>query len=102
MGGVNFLVFVKPGELIEIIPQRGNIMVLLDQLKKVDDSFCIQSMNGKVNQIAGLCSLDNFVPGGIILIKNNKYIEKLVKKLEDNKALNNIGVVCNLATERGY
>lgn len=70
-------------------------MFPLNSFEKLDPSFNVRSPKGKGNgaQVATLCSLDQFHQDGMIFIKNKKYYERLLDKLNKGAALNNIGVV---------
>ncbi|MBI5149767.1 MAG: UDP-3-O-(3-hydroxymyristoyl)glucosamine N-acyltransferase [Candidatus Omnitrophica bacterium] len=68
-------------------------MFPLNSFEKLDPSFKVRSPKGKDAQVATLCSLDQFHPDGMIFIKNKKYYERLLDKLNKGAALNGIGVV---------
>ena len=68
-------------------------MFPLNRFGKLDSSFQIRSSKGKDAQVTTLCSLDQFHQDSMIFIKNKKYYERLLDKLQKGMALNNIGVV---------
>src|SRR3989338_4817750 len=68
-------------------------MFPLNRFVSLDSSFQVRSSKGKDAQIATLCSLDQFHQDSMIFIKNKKYYERLLDKLENGMALNNVGVV---------
>ncbi len=74
-------------------PQKGKDMFPLNRFVKHDASFQIRSSKGKDAEVTTLCSLDQFHPGGMIFIKNKKYYQRLLDKLQKGAALNGIGVV---------
>ncbi len=68
-------------------------MFSLNSFEKVDPSFKVRSPKGKDASVATLCSLDQFHQDGMIFIKNKKYYQRLLDKLEKGAALKGIGVV---------
>lgn len=68
-------------------------MFSLNNFEKLDPSFKVRSSKGSDARVTTLCSLDQFHQGGMIFIKNKKYYERLLDKLNKGAALNNIGVV---------
>ncbi|OGX24164.1 MAG: hypothetical protein A2787_06395 [Omnitrophica WOR_2 bacterium RIFCSPHIGHO2_01_FULL_48_9] len=68
-------------------------MFALDSFAKIDSSFQVRSAKGRAAHVATLCSLDQFHQDGMIFIKNKKYYERLLDKLNKGTPLNNIGVV---------
>ncbi|MBI3618361.1 MAG: UDP-3-O-(3-hydroxymyristoyl)glucosamine N-acyltransferase [Candidatus Omnitrophica bacterium] len=70
-------------------------MFPLNSFEKLDPSFKVRSPKGKGNgaPVTTLCSLDQFHQGGMIFIKNKKYYQRLLDKLQTGAALNDVGVV---------
>ncbi len=68
-------------------------MFSLNSFEELDPSFKVRSSKGRDAKVTTLCSLDEFHQGGMIFIKNKKYYERLLDKLDKGAALNNIGVV---------
>ncbi len=68
-------------------------MFSLNRFKEIDSSFQTRSSKGKDAKVTTLCSLDEFHRGGMFFIKNKKYYERMLDKLEKGMALDNVGVV---------
>ena len=68
-------------------------MFPLNRFKTLDPSFYVRSSKGNDAQVTTLCSFDQFHPGGMIFIKNKKYYERLLEKLQKGTTLNDVGVV---------
>lgn len=68
-------------------------MFPLNRFASLDPSFKVRSSKGNDAPVTTLCSLDQFHQGGMIFIKNKKYYERLLDKLQKGAALNNAGVV---------
>lgn len=68
-------------------------MISLQQLKNADDSFQPASSVDMKEQVAALCSFENFCENGIIFIKNRKFYRKLLHKLEEGKSVHHLGAV---------
>ena len=61
-------------------------MFALDSFAKIDSSFQVRSAKGRAAHVATLCSLDQFHQDGMIFIKNKKYYERLLDKLNKIKS----------------
>ena len=68
-------------------------MFPLNRFGTLDSSFQVRSSKGTDAQVTTLCSLDQFHQGGMIFIKNKKYYQQLLDKLQKGAALNGVGVV---------
>jgi UDP-3-O-[3-hydroxymyristoyl] glucosamine N-acyltransferase len=68
-------------------------MFPLNRFETLDSSFQVRSSKGNDTLVTTLCSLDQFHQGGMIFIKNKKYYQRLLDKLHQGAALNDIGVV---------
>ena len=70
-----------------------NIMINLDDLKKADTSFRVCSTSAAALPIQRLCSVEQLMDGGCVLIKNRKYFDKLAGQLDNGSAGKSLGVV---------
>ncbi len=68
-------------------------MFSLDRFTQIDSSFQVRSSQGGTAQVATLCSLDQFHENGMILIKNKKYYDQLLDKLQKGAVVKSMGVV---------
>ena len=68
-------------------------MFPLNRFRSLDPSFQVRSSKGNDAPVTTLCSLDQFHQGGMIFIKNKKYYERLMDKLQKGAAPNGVGVV---------
>jgi len=68
-------------------------MVTLENLKEAEGSFRIRSKQGDVKHVKTLCSFDQIDDGGIVFIKNKKYLDILIEKIASNDPLGKVGAV---------
>ncbi len=68
-------------------------MFPLNRFRELDPGFRVCSPKGSDARVTTLCSLDQSHPGGMIFIKNKKYYQRLLDKLQNGAAFNDVGVV---------
>ncbi len=68
-------------------------MISIEKLKEAESSFHICLKQGDVKHVKTLCSYDQIDDGGIVFIKNKKYLDILIEKIASSDSMGKVGVV---------
>ncbi|MCA9403074.1 MAG: UDP-3-O-(3-hydroxymyristoyl)glucosamine N-acyltransferase [Candidatus Omnitrophica bacterium] len=77
-------------------------MITLNELREAEPSFRLRSDVKATETVAMLCSVDGLSDGGIALVKDRKYFDKLVSHIDCRSTIGEIGIIFQEAFYRSF